>query len=675
SGKGIQLPGIKQMVLAAVKTRALPGSDETDEGPLALGPPKVGGLYGIGVMSTGQYPTCLTNTLKTYDLPADKAVLDALYRQWQTDKATRDNLNIISGDFVDQTDLVKDAIAMDASLPVADGITRVGDGEVSAEQDSRFASRFPAYITFHGRPAAGARVTYAMNPQGSIDGAATATVTSSEDGEVKLPLTPSGLFPVSTGPRAQVTTYLVAWIDGATTENDCIRDPSQPCVEWKLKVLPSSKYTLQADPDNPTTAQVGSFIGQLNVYAVNSAGDPVSGVPLKYDATGVGTFQGSPTATKTTGGDGSAYSPAFTAGIHAGSSAISVTGPGAPTLSLPLRLTAGPPDSFAALTGDDQSAPVNTAFPIALTGHYLDKYGNVVTGLDPSQGWANVGANGGGKWPNGLTQTRGTFAADGTLTAPTLTAGPTLRGQTNPLLVKVGPDFFPWQHLYVIAGEPAAVTATDGDGQTTGIGQAFGQRLAARVTDPAGNPIPGAAVTFKVTSGPASWPTLLTSLGGDLATPGSSTSITEPTDVNGFAFANGLMAGQQPGDVVVTASADGWPTAKTASFSLHVVSFKTGGRGARPVHATICSRSAASRNHTSAGCASRTLIGVFPSRAANAKAMLTRGTVVYAVGRATSRYRKVILYRRRRLTAGPYTAILRTTHRTMIVSIVLRPAG
>ncbi len=51
----------------------------------------------------------------------------------------------------------------------------------------------------------------------------------------------------------------------------------------------------------------------------------------------------------------------------------------------------------------------------------------------------------------------------------------------------------------IIVGPPAAIAAVSGGGQTTIYGTAFTNPLVARVTDSAGNPVPGATVTF---SGP-----------------------------------------------------------------------------------------------------------------------------------------------------------------------------
>ena len=50
-------------------------------------------------------------------------------------------------------------------------------------------------------------------------------------------------------------------------------------------------------------------------------------------------------------------------------------------------------------------------------------------------------------------------------------------------------------------GEPATITKTAGDGQSTPLNQAFPATLAVNVIDTTGTPVAGAAVTFTLTPG------------------------------------------------------------------------------------------------------------------------------------------------------------------------------
>jgi hypothetical protein len=71
-------------------------------------------------------------------VPDEEIVLAALYSQWQTNAATRQNLNIVSADYVDYKgfDFFKDVITMDEvkfGVPAAPTITTYtgGDGQVT----------------------------------------------------------------------------------------------------------------------------------------------------------------------------------------------------------------------------------------------------------------------------------------------------------------------------------------------------------------------------------------------------------------------------------------------------------------------------------------------------------------------------------------------------------------
>ena len=105
-----QKSGITRQILAAVKAWATQAGGTPD----ALGSPQVGGLYVLYTQGTGEVGCLYTPTQM---VPADRAALGALYGHWQTDPAIRANLNIISGDFVQNTNLYRDVITMDASFP------------------------------------------------------------------------------------------------------------------------------------------------------------------------------------------------------------------------------------------------------------------------------------------------------------------------------------------------------------------------------------------------------------------------------------------------------------------------------------------------------------------------------------------------------------------------------
>ncbi|MGH9081623.1 MAG: hypothetical protein ACRDYE_16365, partial [Acidimicrobiales bacterium] len=138
-------PGIWQMVSQAADTRVSSGGPyfpaDIDDvyGPNAFGPPLNAGFYEIGVAATTTLDCGFP--LISFDLDAQNKVVSRLYNQWWTDRETQRNLNIVSGDFVEptRTDLIKDSIAMDQSLPVfSDSITPLGAHKVVVSQGQQF---------------------------------------------------------------------------------------------------------------------------------------------------------------------------------------------------------------------------------------------------------------------------------------------------------------------------------------------------------------------------------------------------------------------------------------------------------------------------------------------------------------------------------------------------------
>ena len=95
-----------------------------------------------------------------------------------------------------------------------------------------------------------------------------------------------------------------------------------------------------------------------------------------------------------------------------------------------------------------------------------------------------------------------------------------------------------------------AITPTSGSGQSAQTGQAFTAPLVAAVTDTAGSALPGAPVTFTVTSGSAAFP-------------GATTTATSTTDPNGRATSPAPTAGTTPGPATITATTPGVTTPAT----------------------------------------------------------------------------------------------------------------
>jgi hypothetical protein len=79
----------------------------------------VGGVYTLFIQATPNEAHGSDECSKTPEkmLPDEKTVLPQLVAQWRKDPNTKANLNVVSGDFLQKTDLVKDVLAMDATWP------------------------------------------------------------------------------------------------------------------------------------------------------------------------------------------------------------------------------------------------------------------------------------------------------------------------------------------------------------------------------------------------------------------------------------------------------------------------------------------------------------------------------------------------------------------------------
>jgi Fibronectin type III domain len=576
-------PGIAPMDLAAAKTRASygGGDDNIPGNPVLLGPPKRGGLWDLGVEATPTLP-CL-RSLGDFDLAEQEKVLARLYQQWLSDPDTQANLNLVSGDFVQDSQLVKDAIEMDGPGPTrADNIDpltpdrvvvdlgwehTIGVGSFAVEARNQGVPVWRQLVKWSVSPADNNPYSGADGP--NFDGGTTFTNVTDRGGDAVLPTMSAG---------SHVGTWiLTASIPGASTK-----------TTWTIVVDRNDPYRLSTiapsgQPYNPATVPVnGTISGGLKVQVLTTTPEPsgVAGRQVTFDVRSVvGRFaDGSKTATVTTAdgpyGQGVAISPPFQARTLAGPTSISVSSPGAATQSIPLTVTAGPAARFIA-GHSNQTVPVGGTFAL-LDGSWFDQYGNRTADVPPDDRTLTVSPASGAMWPNGQSTIEVTPRADGTISTPDLTAGHTaLEGpqQDRSLIIMVGSKVGWW--LYVSPGPAADVTATGGNGQHTGASQPFANPLVVKVTDAWGNAISGAPVTFNVTSGGATFPPvnlrLLAALTGhrgrlNLRDPARD-SVIVPTDANGMATAP-VTAGPNPGKIVVTASANGAQAATQAVFHL-----------------------------------------------------------------------------------------------------------
>jgi hypothetical protein len=79
----------------------------------------VGGVYTLFIQGTPDDLSDVCSITPEKMLGDQKKVLSELVAQWRKDPNTKAKLNIASGDFFQETALVKDVLAMNATWPTA----------------------------------------------------------------------------------------------------------------------------------------------------------------------------------------------------------------------------------------------------------------------------------------------------------------------------------------------------------------------------------------------------------------------------------------------------------------------------------------------------------------------------------------------------------------------------
>lgn len=305
----------------------------------------------------------------------------------------------------------------------------------------------------------------------------------------------------------------------------------------------------------PTSVVVGQAAASSFSAEVEDAhGNPVSGASVLFTAPSsgpTGTFAGSgATATVTTGSNGIAISPIFTANTTAGAYIVTAKSAG-PTLSFPTTTNvAATPSSITVSSGGTQSTTINTAFS-ALVALVADQYGNPVSGQTVTF-TASCTSSQACIVTSPVTATTGSDGkAQVTPTANGI-AGGSYAVKASVSGVATTADF----NLTNNAGAPASMTIQNSSGtQTTALGTLFPKNLQVLITDGAsgaGNPLPNIAVTFTAPSSGAS---------GTFSN--SSYTITAVTNGSGVASVP-ITANAQPGTFTVSAATG----SLTQSFSL-----------------------------------------------------------------------------------------------------------
>ena len=231
------------------------------------------------------------------------------------------------------------------------------------------------------------------------------------------------------------------------------------------------------------------------------------------------------------------------------------SGANAPQLVLETSAPAGQPAAIAASAGGGQTATVGTAFATNLAAKVTDASAQPVAGATVTFTAPGSGASG-SFGAAGATVTAVT-GSNGVATAPQLTANNTAGSFSVSASVAgvSAPATFALTNASQSAGQPAAIAASAGGGQTATVGTAFATNLGAKVTDASAQPVAGATVTFTAPGSGAS---------GSFGAAGAT--VTAVTGSNGVATAPQLTANNTAGSFSVSASVAG--VSAPATFAL-----------------------------------------------------------------------------------------------------------
>jgi hypothetical protein len=383
---------------------------------------------------------------------------------------------------------------------------------------------------------------------------------------------PGGTFPGSitqqtnyTNAAGQATSSNIKadTVSGAWTATVELNGGASPIV-IPLTNDPGPVSQLVSPTGGGQTATVHSkFPNPLTIVAEDQYTNHVPGAPLTFTALASGataTFALCPGSGSTaqscvvaTDDNGVATSSAFTASTTSGQYTIqAASGP----VATPFIETnsPGPAKQMVIVSGDNENAKINTAFPDPLVTKVQDTYGNGVPGeqvtfaASSSSGPSGTFATCAG--PGSTTTqcvvvtessgyaTSSTYTANGTVGTDTVTA-------TDNTTTSLTSQQFT---LHNLVGAPATLTVNSGDGQAVPAGTAYAP-LSVTVKDSMGNLVAGASITFTIS--------------GDANFAGSSTTMVN-TDSNGVATTTTpLTAGHSTGSVTVTAA----PTGQSSPFA------------------------------------------------------------------------------------------------------------
>jgi PKD repeat protein len=312
---------------------------------------------------------------------------------------------------------------------------------------------------------------------------------------------------------------------------------------------------------NGQSGRVGSTLEEpLVVRVTDTQNRPVEDASVVFTFTGDVAGAHATPETARTNSDGVASSTLTLGtreGTLTGQAAVPVD-PGVTPVQAPFTATAlsANANGIALVSGNDQSAPVNSVLPDPLVVQVTDEFGNPIPNVTIT--WT---AEGGGSVSEASTQT----GANGQASV-TRTLGP-VAGQQTTLATAEGLAGSPVTFTHTAtAGTAAGVTKVSGDNQSALPGTALPEPLIVEVRDAQGNPIASRAVTWVVGTGGGSVDpqNTTTDAQGRASTRWTLGPAVGPNTVN--AVVSGVSSGLSTATFSASATAD-VPSASTSTVS------------------------------------------------------------------------------------------------------------
>ena len=430
-----------------------------------------------------------------------------------------------------------------------------GQGQLMTENNNTgipgFGSPLEVLVTdLNGKPVSGSSVTFKItNGPGSLFGGSnTLAVKSNAQGVASVGflsnVVPLGLGSVQTQVAAQASgTNTVTFYETTYPSNATLVPP--PTVQL---LLPQAGQTLTGQAGTVITGAFtanvvdghGFAIPNVSVFtcvpqAPTAPDQPsVCNVPLANSGP-FGTCQNSTGGLVLSDAHGHISCDLLLDGIVGTGPIGAQYGYHFDTIAFPLKITPGPPGTITLVQGNNQTGKPGAQLLNALVIQVTDSFGNVLTDYGPVT-WSVLATG----VPATLQNT--SSATNSTGSASTLV---TLGSTVGVVIIKVTAGNASTEFTLTVASTAASVQQVSGNNQTAFVSAAFPAPLVVKVEDQLGNGVPGAPVTFTVSSGSAV-----------VATPSTTT---DPTG----AASTAVTAGATPGNISIVATSGSFTTTFT----------------------------------------------------------------------------------------------------------------